>query len=150
MENNQRFHHHRHHMLHHLDHRRTIICTKDHVPKPIDKTKQRTQRPKNRKPELKVVNKTGKNYFKIQPKARVLQKYTRKCVYKCPFPKCNVKRDNLSSLNAHYRIKHPPLACSKCNKNSVPQVLFPNISIIMANLNILVTLVAKSMLLKAS
>ena len=93
-------------------------------PKPIDKTKQRTQRPKNRKPELKVKNKTGKNYFKIQPTARVLRKYTRKRVYKCPFPNCSTKRDNLSSLNAHYRIKHPPLACSKCNKKfSTPSTL---------------------------
>ena len=85
-------------------------------PKLIDKTKQRTQRPKNRKPEPKMLNKIGKNYFKIQPKARVLRKYTRKRVYKCPYPKCKVKHDNLSSLNAHYRIKHPPLACSKCKK----------------------------------
>ena len=93
-------------------------------PKPIDKTNQRTQRPKNRKPELKVINKTGKNYFKIRPTARVLRKYTRKRVYKCPFPKCSTKRDNLSSLNAHYRIKHPPLACSKCNnKFSTPSTL---------------------------
>ena len=84
--------------------------------KPVDKTRSRTARPANRKPVLKRSHKTTYGFFKIQTKAKVLLKYSRKIIYHCLYPNCTVKRDSLRSLNAHYRVRHPPITCNVCGK----------------------------------